>query len=128
MKPALLDTVQVTEHHFQTFYDHDDYGGNNSFIFDEVTKTVSFRGHVAKLTAKEFRLVKCLTERAGQLVPIEEIIKAVWRTDQWITSNTVAVHISKIRKKLRLYPEFDVLLRSEYGQGYQLLWISAYGK
>lgn len=93
------------------------------FVFDEVESTVKFRGHTAKLTMKEFRLVRCLADRLDRLVSIDEIIRVVWRTDQWITSNTVAVHVSKVRKKLRLHPEFGVLLRSEYGRGYQLLCI-----
>jgi DNA-binding response OmpR family regulator len=102
----------------------DECGGHEngvSFIFDEVENTVRFGGRTARLTNKEFRLVKCLAEQLDRLVSIDEIIRAVWCTDQWITSNTVAVHVSKVRKKLRLNPEFGVLLRSEYGRGYQLL-------
>lgn len=71
-------------------------------------------GQIA-MTAKEFRLLKLLMERAGKYVTKSDIEYALYSTDSAVESNTTEVIIYNLRKKLGA--EF---IRSIRGVGYMV--------
>ena len=50
----------------------------------------------------------------------ETISLAVWGTQEEITSRTMEQHVYKLRKKLKLDGQHEVVLRTCYAQGYKL--------
>jgi DNA-binding response OmpR family regulator len=53
-----------------------------------------------ELTPYEFKILKLLLSRPGQVYSREMIIDRVWGIDKFITSRTVDAHVSHLRKKL----------------------------
>jgi DNA-binding response OmpR family regulator len=67
---------------------------------DTGTRLVFRSGERIDLTSVEFNLLEMLLLRAGQLVPREELIKAVLGRSPYPYDRSIDVHISKLRKKL----------------------------
>jgi two-component system OmpR family response regulator len=65
---------------------------------DRDERTVTLRGRKLALTAREYSLLTCLTEGAGNTVSRSELVHRVWRHDPG--SNMVEVHLSRLRDKL----------------------------
>ena len=57
-------------------------------------------GTEVALANKEFELLRALMTRAGQVVPREDIIDEVWHDPSLLSSKTLDMHISWLRRKL----------------------------
>ena len=57
-------------------------------------------GAPIKLSTKEFSLLHFLMHRAGQTVPRQTLIEAVWGYDSSIESNTLDAFIHLLRSKI----------------------------
>ena len=64
------------------------------------TRLVFRSGERIDLTSVEFNLLEILLNRAGQLVPREELILAVLGRSPYAYDRSIDVHVSKLRKKL----------------------------
>ena len=67
---------------------------------DAAAKIVRKNGEFIILTAKEFRILKILMERAGKFVTKSDIEYSLYSADEAAESNTVEVAIYNLRKKL----------------------------
>lgn len=76
------------------------------------------RGKDAMLSPKEFQLLLLLVKHAGQPVPAETLYERVWGMDPAEGLRTVRVHISSIRKKLRMDEIDRPQLKTVRGMGY----------
>jgi DNA-binding response OmpR family regulator len=76
------------------------------------------RGRDVQLTQRELELLVYLIEQRGRVASSEEISRAVWgrRSD----TNTVAVHVKRLREKLGHDPEHGEFIRTIPGAGYRL--------
>lgn len=70
-----------------------------------------------ELTPYEFKILKLLLSRPGQVYSREMIIDRVWGIDKFITSRTVDAHVSHLRKKLVLS---QVQIETVLSAGYKL--------
>ena len=52
------------------------------------------------MTRKEYELLKLLLRHAGQVVPREEILTAVWGADYIGETRTLDIHMATLRKHL----------------------------
>jgi DNA-binding response OmpR family regulator len=64
--------------------------------------TVKMEEKGIELTGKEFRLLVYLVENRGQELSQSQIYEAVWNCSSDAMGNTVRMHISRLRKKLKL--------------------------
>ncbi len=86
---------------------------------DRVERRVARAGRTLDLLPREYRLLLHLAERAGQVVPHDDLRRAVWGLAFHPGTNVVAVHVSRLRAKLDR--GFEVpLLHTEKGLGYRL--------
>lgn len=67
---------------------------------DLLTRRVSRAGRRVQLTAKEFALVSHLARRAGQPLSVARLAEMVWDMNYEVESNTVVVHMRRLRAKL----------------------------
>jgi DNA-binding response OmpR family regulator len=67
---------------------------------DRVHRTASLRGRVLPLTAREYALLACLVEAAGEVVSRADLLSRVWGRGEDRGSNLVEVHLSRLRDKL----------------------------
>jgi DNA-binding response OmpR family regulator len=76
------------------------------------------RGRDVQLTQRELELLVFLIERRGSVASSEEISTAVWGHPAH--TNTVAVHVKRLRAKLGADPEHGEYIRTIRGAGYRL--------
>lgn len=84
---------------------------------DTKARTVSARGTVFSLTRKEFGLLEYLMLHQDRPVGQEELIEHVWDASVDSFSNSIRVHISALRKKLKAVLGYDPIV-NRVGQGY----------
>jgi two-component system KDP operon response regulator KdpE len=74
------------------------------FVIDLPQHRVSVRGQDVHLTPKQFDLLVCLAQHAGQVLTHRALLHAVWGTtaDQ---PEYLRVHIGQVRKKIELSDE-----------------------
>lgn len=70
------------------------------------------------LTARELQLLAYLIRRRGQVADRHAISLAVWGHE--VDTNTVAVHIKRLRDKLGQHPVYGQLISTIRGAGYRL--------
>lgn len=76
------------------------------------------RGRDVQLTQRELELLAFLIEQRGKVASREEISRAVWGRPS--ETNTVAVHVKRLREKLGIDPEHGEFIRTIRGVGYRL--------
>jgi len=75
-------------------------------------------GRDVQLTQRELELLIFLIEQGGKVASTEEISLAVW--GRLADTNTVAVHVKRLRDKLGSDPEHGEFIRTIRGVGYRL--------
>ena len=85
--------------------------------FDTKARTASVAGQVMTLTRKETGILEYLLLNKGCPVSQEELIDHVWDNSVDNFSNSIRVHISSLRKKLRAALGYDPI-RNRIGEGY----------
>jgi len=73
------------------------------------------------LTAVEFDLLAALAERAGRVVPREQLLEAAGRGDVAVGERAIDVHISRLRAKLNGEGPPRRRIETVRGSGYRLL-------
>ena len=68
---------------------------------DEETRQVFIRNEEVRLTPKEFDILSLLVRNKGKVFSVEKIYEMVWEDLFYKSDNTVMVHITKIREKLK---------------------------
>lgn len=118
-KPVLLARVNAVARRAQKMAPQDIID-INEFRIDQNARVVTRYGEPVKLTEKEFKLVTFIFQNVGRLLSRNHILSSVWGYDSSLNTRTVDTHMSRIRKKLELFPEHGWRLSSIYHQGYRL--------
>mgnify|MGYP000731978445 FL=1 len=87
--------------------------------FDTKTRIASADGQELSLTRKEIGILEYLLLNQGRPVSQEELIEHVWDGSVDVFSNSIRVHISSLRKKLRAVLGYDPII-NRIGEGYHL--------
>jgi two-component system OmpR family response regulator len=82
---------------------------------DIAARTVRRDGRPVQLTAREWALFEALLARPGQLLSKAQLEEKLYTFDTEIESNTIEVHVSRLRKKLGAG-----VIETERGLGYRL--------
>ena len=82
---------------------------------DLAARRIERDGHPVTLTAREWALLEALLARPGQLLSKAQLEEKLYAFDSEVESNTIEVHISRLRKKLGA----DII-ETERGMGYRL--------
>ena len=86
---------------------------------DKYTKEVSANNETVRLTAKEFQILELLMSYPGRVYSAEEIYQAVWK-EEAINTETIMVHIRKLREKIEINPKKPEYLKVVWGIGYKI--------
>lgn len=98
------------------------YGQQLSYSFGEyqfvpaINQIQSTNDHLP-LTPNESRILSVLFATQGQIVPREQIIETLWQSDDFIDNNTLAVNLTRLRKKLKDFG-IDSLIQTVKNKGY----------
>ena len=85
--------------------------------FDTRSRTATVNGQTLALTRKETGILEYLMVHQGRPVSQEELMDHVWDNSVDSFSNSIRVHISALRKKLRAVLGYDPI-RNRIGEGY----------
>ena len=85
--------------------------------FDTRSRTATVNGQTLTLTRKETGILEYLMVHQGRPVSQEELMDHVWDNSVDSFSNSIRVHISALRKKLRAVLGYDPI-RNRIGEGY----------
>lgn len=79
--------------------------------------TAECEGKTAELTKNEMKILHLLMANPGRILPREELMDALWQTEEFVDDNTLTVNINRLRKKLEGIGVTDFLI-TKRGQGY----------
>lgn len=98
------------------------YGQQLTYSFGDyqfvpaINQIQSMKDHLP-LTPNESRILSVLFATRGQIVPREQIIETLWQSDDFIDNNTLAVNLTRLRKKLKDFG-IESLIQTVKNKGY----------
>jgi len=87
--------------------------------FDTRSRTACVKGQPLTLTRKETNLLEYLLFHQGRVISQEEMMEHLWDGSVNSFSNSIRVHISSLRRKLRAALGYDPI-QNKVGQGYMM--------
>lgn len=69
-----------------------------NYIFDTARKCLKTNNKIQQLTEKEALLIEFLYNNKNKILKREDILKAIWKTDDYFSGRSMDVFITKIRK------------------------------
>lgn len=86
---------------------------------DRTAKTVSVMGFPLELTTKEYAILELLLLNRTKLFSKANLYESVWEEAYYAEDNTLKVHISNIRNKIKKHDE-EEYIETVWGMGYKL--------
>ncbi len=95
-----------------------------SFIYKDVQLdiskcSISCGGREMELTKNEMKILHLLFMHAGNYVARQDLIEYLWENQIFIDDNTLSVHVTRIREKLRELGR-DNFIQTKRGMGYRI--------
>ena len=78
---------------------------------------VTYQGKSVELTKNEGKILRLLMEKKETIVPREELMEYLWKTDYYVDENALSVNVNRVRKKLERIGVKD-LIQTRKGIGY----------
>jgi DNA-binding response OmpR family regulator len=91
---------------------------------DTLKNEIRVDGEVVKSTQKEFGIALALFKNEGQVLSREYLLKQVWGVNADINTRTVDMHVSKVRRSLKINPEMGYRITTIFQHGYRLEKVS----
>ncbi len=80
---------------------------------------IAFEGRTGELSRNEIKILAYLMKRAGEIVPRDDLIEALWDSRIYIDDNTLSVNMTRLRAKLGELGLPDYI-KTRRGMGYQI--------
>lgn len=90
------------------------------YEIDQSKRVIMFSGSPIELTQKEYELACYLFQNVGRLLSRNHLLDIIWGQQAEIDTRTIDTHVSRLRKKLQLYPENGWEIIPIYGYGYRV--------
>lgn len=94
------------------------YGFKN-LVLDDSLKEARVKGNLLELTAKEYEILKLLTANPRKLFSKANLYESVWNEPYYAEDNTLKVHMSNIRNKIKKY-DSEEYIETVWGMGYKI--------
>lgn len=88
-------------------------------ILKSISREVYVKGNLISLTAYEFDILKHLLQYPDRVFTKEQLYQDIWKSGYYGEDNTINVHISNIRKKIKDLDE-DSYIKTVWGIGFKL--------
>ncbi len=92
---------------------------NGGLELNTMTKEVTVDGRSVHLTPKEFQILELFMKHPEQVFSAAQIYEAIWM-EEAISTETITVHIRKLREKIEENPKKPVYIQVVWGLGYKL--------
>ena len=84
-----------------------------------LSKQAKVNGHTLSLRPKEYQILALLMAHPGQVYSAQQIYEAIWK-EEAINTETIMVHIRKLREKIEADPKRPQYLKVVWGIGYKI--------
>ncbi|MEJ8736966.1 response regulator transcription factor [Erysipelotrichaceae bacterium HCN-30851] len=91
----------------------------SDLAYESHTSTLYHRNQKIELTKLENKVLSVLIEHRGVIVSRNQLMDALWNTNEFISDNTLNVLISRLRSKLKDICD-DEVIYTKKGQGYYI--------
>jgi two-component system, OmpR family, response regulator len=88
------------------------------YSFDYHLRQIMLGEHVEKLSPKEAELLKLLCLAENKVLPRNHALKAIWGDDNYFTTRSMDVYITKLRKYLKKDSRIEI--ENIHGSGFRL--------
>ena len=92
--------------------------GVGKLVIDQSCYRVTRAGQPLTLTTREFRILYYVAARPNRVFTRDQLIEALWGTNQFVTRRSVDVYMRRLREKLEADPENPIHLKTVRGVGY----------
>ena len=99
--------------------EQDDVLSVDGLELNQNTKEVRVEGELVRLTPKEFQILALLMSHPGRVYSAEQIYESIWQ-EQAINTETIMVHIRKLREKIEINPKNPRYIKVVWGLGYKI--------
>jgi len=86
---------------------------------DRENRSVFIHGKECSLTPKEFDILLFLMENPNRVFSKEYLFECIWGLEAFGDSDTVVVHIRRLREKIELDPQNPQYVETVWGAGYR---------
>ena len=88
-------------------------------VLNKETKQVTIRNQELHLTLKEFQILELFMSQPGRVFSSEQIYESVWK-EMAVNTDTIMVHIRRLRKKIEEDPKNPKYIKVVWGIGYKI--------
>lgn len=92
----------------------------DNLTIDYETRQVLAYGKNVKCTPREFDILYMMASHPGKVFRTDELYEAVWKEKCFEASNTVMVHIRRLREKIERNPRKAEIIQTVWGVGYKI--------
>ena len=89
-------------------------------VIDTIKQTILLNGELIKVTPKDFDVAVYLLKNVGKVLSREYLLKAIWGVNAVINTRTVDMHVSRVRRSLKINPDMGYCIKTIYQHGYRL--------
>ena len=118
IQALLRRSYQYTHQQVQTF-------SLGEVTFHPIENLLKSKTESLPLSPNESRILSLLLQQQGKIVPKETIIEMLWNSEEFIDNNTLAVNMTRLRKKLSQTGLSD-LIQTVKNKGYLIEKEQAY--
>lgn len=83
------------------------------------SSTVIYKNQVIELSKNEMKILYTLLQYKESIVSRDQLIEALWQSNEFIDDNTLTVNVNRVRKKLEAAGLKD-FIKTKRGQGYMI--------
>lgn len=91
-----------------------------AYEIHQENRQILARGALIALTQKEYEVACYLFQNPGRLLSRAHLLEVIWGLQAKIDTRTVDTHVSRLRRKLGIYPKNGWEIVSIYGYGYRV--------
>lgn len=98
----------------------DRYLSYKDIVIDTYNKQVSICGNDVALTSTEYKLLELLLSYPKKVFSKANLFESIWEEKYVVDDNTLNVHISRLRHKLKIASPDQEYIETLWGMGYRL--------
>lgn len=91
-----------------------------NIVLDRSKKSVTVDGNELTLTSKEYTILELMMQNPDKLFSKANIFESVWGESYFNDDNSVKVHMSNLRSKIKKYSPDNDYIETVWGMGYKL--------
>ncbi len=80
---------------------------------------VKYKDEEMELSKNEIRILYTLLENKGAIVSRDQLMEALWQSNEFVDDNTLTVNVNRLRKKLKSIGQKE-FIQTKRGQGYMI--------